>query len=209
MSDFWLKVIRAEGLVMYILLLVLVHQSCANWFYDGLARVGEAAVGLDTSDTCGFTRDDALQCIKTYVDENHDGKISCEEFERAKDLFMPPRMKAALWLAKKLGYDVHFEQVLYGCDANHDCIFTEEDWMESKKRCLPFKSDLCKLKTACDIAAQNTVVYTHDDWKRAELACAYFTIPKCHELEQKWMKEDALAEYKKKMLRRKAFKVIE
>ncbi len=103
---------------MLLSLIVIVAVSCAhvhaNWFYDRVASIGAAAAGFDSGDTCGFTRDDALECIKTHVDENHDGKISCEEFERAKDLFMPPRLKTAMWIAKKFGYDVHFDQVLYG-----------------------------------------------------------------------------------------------
>ncbi len=78
----------------------------------------------------------------------------------------------------------------------------------SEKRCLPFKADLCKLKTACDIAQQNTVVYTHDDWQRAEASCAYFTMAKCHALEKQWAHDDALAEYKKQMEKRSSFKVI-
>lgn len=102
------------SLLRLLVMIHLIHFTSANWFYDSIARVGAAAAGFDTTDTCGFTRADALQCIKQYVDENHDGKISCEEFERAKDLFMPPRLKAAMWVAKKFGYDVHFDQVLYG-----------------------------------------------------------------------------------------------
>jgi hypothetical protein len=142
-----------------------------NWFTDKIANAGLYAMGFDVGDTCGFTRKDALQCIKRYVDYDHNGKITCEEFERAKALYMPPRMKDALWLAKKFGFDVHFDQVLYGnvyslvitscggvltkrfagCDANKDCQFTEQDWIDSEKRCLPFPADLCKLKTACDV----------------------------------------------------------
>jgi hypothetical protein len=175
------------------LLILLSSLAQANWFTDKLASASLSALGFDVSDTCGVTRQDGLDCIKKYVDWDKNGKVSCEEFERAKDLFMPSRMKDALWLAQKVGFDVHFEQVLYGCDANHDCVFTEQDWIDSKKKCLPFKADLCKLKTACDLAATNTIVWTHHDWQAAKKKCAYFTLAKCKELEQQWMDDDKKA----------------
>ncbi len=100
-----------KGLILGVLFIALGE---GNWFFDKLAVVATEAAGFDISDTCGFTRDDALQCIKKFVDANHDGQISCEEFERAKLLYMPPRARAALWVAKKLGMDVHFDQLLYG-----------------------------------------------------------------------------------------------
>ncbi len=96
-------------------ILTIFHQGVnGNWFTDKLVYVGAEAMGFDPTDTCGFTRNDALKCIKTHVDYDHNGKITCEEFERAKALFMPPRMKTAMWLAKKAGYDVHYDQILYG-----------------------------------------------------------------------------------------------
>ncbi len=99
---------------MLLVWLALLSVCQASWLTDKLANAGLYAMGFDTSDTCGYTRDDALGCIKKHVDFDHNGVITCEEFERAKDLFMPPKMKDALWLAKKFGFDVHFEGVLYG-----------------------------------------------------------------------------------------------
>lgn len=182
---------KAEGLVLFLVLLI---SPTAGWSWGDLAA---RAAGFDVSDTCGFTRQDALTCIKKYVDENHDGKISCEEFQRAKLLYMPPRARAALWVAHKLGMDVQFDQVLYGCDANHDCIFTEVDWIKSEHRCLPGKADLCKLKTACDVAEQSTEEYTNEEREAGRQACAYFTPSYCHKMEAQWARDDALAAYLK------------
>ena len=132
-------------------LLVLVGCAWASWLTD----LGARALGFETSDTCGFTRADALVCIKTYVDVNHDGEIQYSEFERAKRLYMPYRARMLMKVAKRLNsdWDVTLPQVLAGCDVNHDGKFTEWDWIHGAKTCLPGKGDLCKLKTACDQAA--------------------------------------------------------
>ncbi len=59
--------------------------------------------------------------------------------------------------------------------------------------CLPGKADLCKLKTACDVAETNTEEWTHHDWYKAKRTCSYFTMAKCKALEQKWMDDDKKA----------------
>ncbi len=86
-----------------------------------------------------------------------------------------------------------------GCDANKDCIFTEDDWIKSSKMCLPFPGDLCKLKSACDVAEQSTEDFSEEQWAAARETCAPFTPEVCHKLEAKWAKDDALAAYKKHM----------
>lgn len=186
---------------VFILFLCIVK---GNWFTDKLTNLAVSAAGFDAGDTCGFTRDDALKCIKKYVDYNHDNKIDCSEFIRAKTLFMPTAMKLALRVAAKFGWDVKFEQVMYGCDTNHDCEFTEDDWIKGAKMCLPFRADLCKLKTACEIAATTTMEFGEEDWKSAKDECSYFTPQKCHSLENKWIADDALAAYHKELEKHKA-----
>jgi hypothetical protein len=136
----------------FVLCLLVFAPAEAGWFSDHLERAAVTAMGFDAGDSCGFTRDDALRCLTKHVDVNHDGVIDAAEFERAKQRYMPQRAKAVMWAARKLGYDVTLKQVLEGCDANKDGRFTREDWMASAKTCLPFPADLCKLKTACDIA---------------------------------------------------------
>lgn len=113
-------------------------------------------VGLDLSDTCGFTRADALVCFKQYVDINKDEIISAKEFERAKHLYLPWRVRKAMQLASKAGFDVSLKAVMAGCDVDKDGKFTVYDWMHSEKTCLPGKMDLCMIKSVCDIAAAST-----------------------------------------------------
>jgi hypothetical protein len=134
-----------------LLFLTFFAFAYASWLTD----LGARAMGFEVSDTCGFTRMDALNCIKQYVDVNHNGIIEYNEFERAKQTYMPMRARMALRVAKEFGYDVTLKQILRDCDANHDGIFTEQDWIDSAKTCLPGKGDLCKLKTACDMAKKN------------------------------------------------------
>lgn len=180
------------------ILLLLCWGAKASWFMDKLANVAARAAGFDGSDTCGFTREDALECIKQYVDANKDEEITCEEFERAKTLYMPPRMRAALWIAKKFGYNVHFDMLLYGCDRSpQDCVLTESDFKLSTKTCLPFPADLCKLKTACDVAKVSTEVYTEAEAEAARKTCAPFTKAVCHALEKQWDEDDKKAAVKK------------
>lgn len=180
---------------MYIFAALIVFCG-ANWFTDKIESAGISAMGFDMSDTCGFTRNDALECIKKHVDYNKDQEITCVEFERAKALFMPPRLKAAMWIAKKFGFDVTFDQLLYGCDANRDCTFTLIDWTLSNKTCLPYPADLCKMKTVCDIADKSTAVFSKNDWTVARATCSRFTRAECVKLEAQWDRDDAAAKKK-------------
>lgn len=140
--------------MLLLLLLLLIGANAHNWFMDRLEQAGVAAMGFDTGDTCGFTRVNALACLKRHVDANHDGIIDAAEFERAKRLYMPARARAAMWVARQFGYDVTLAQVMKDCDADKDGKFTQKDWLASAKTCLPTAADLCKLKTACDLAEQ-------------------------------------------------------
>lgn len=117
------------------------------------AHLAIEAMGFDDSGRCKWTRKDALHCIGTYVDANHDTEISEAEFERAKRLYLPKQAHMAMLFAKYIGYDIVFQNVLDGCDVNKDGKLTLWDWEHGAKSCLPGQSDLCKLKTVCDIAA--------------------------------------------------------
>ena len=197
---------------MFILLILLVLAR-GNWITSHLESLAAKAVGFDVSDTCGFTRADALECIKKHVDFDKNQRISCEEFVRAKALFLPPRLRILLSMTTEItGWDIKFESVLWGCDGNRDCVFDVRgknilllkslclsfflDWDESKKTCLPGKSDLCKLETACNIAKDSKEEFTPDDWKKAKATCAPFTMERCRQLENGWDK--AAAEDEKK-----------
>jgi len=132
---------------------VLVGTTDAlRWGWPGLEKLGISLMGFDSSDTCGYTRDDALHCIATYIDTNGDKEISEEEFDHAKDAYLPRQAKMAHWIAHKMGYDVTIKDVMWGCDVNKDGKLTLSDWEDGAKVCLPGRADLCKLKTVCDIA---------------------------------------------------------
>lgn len=144
---------------MTVLLLAVlglfVGPTEANWWSwtkQAMTHLAVEAAGFDASDTCGWTRDDALHCIASYVDTNHDTEISASEFENAKRRYLPTQARWAAALARKLGWDVTLKDVMWGCDVNKDGRLTLWDWEHGAKSCLPGKADLCKLKTVCDIA---------------------------------------------------------
>lgn len=147
-----------------VIVALLVGTTKGGWWSDLKTQFKEKAgalrdaiesdvVGLDLSETCGFTRADALVCFKQYVDVNKDEIISADEFERAKHLYLPWRVRKALKLASKAGFDISLHTVMEGCDVDKDGKFTVYDWMHSEKTCLPGKMDLCMIKSVCDIAA--------------------------------------------------------
>lgn len=142
---------------MRLLLSLFILCANASW-WDSLKtagiNAGVRALGFPTTDDCKFSRLDALQCIKDYVDRNHDGEITEDEFTYAKQHYLPNRALNAASLLEKVGFDYTLEKIKPACDANHDGHFTTVDWMASKDTCLPFQADLCKFKTVCDIAKE-------------------------------------------------------
>jgi hypothetical protein len=140
---------------MHLLLLLLFPLLGWGWRWPGLENIGISMMGFDSGDTCGYTRDDALRCIATYVDTNKDKEISAEEFEHAKASYLPRQARVATWIARRMGYDITIKDVMWGCDVNKDGHLTLSDWEQGAKVCLPGKADLCKLKTVCDIAAKS------------------------------------------------------
>jgi hypothetical protein len=147
--------------LLFLLILTLLQKTSGtttssswwSWSKNLVERLGVEAMGFDSGDTCGYTRDDALLCIATYVDANHDKEISADEFERARRLYLPTQARLASSIAKQLGYGVTISDVMWGCDvAPKDGHLTLSDWKGGGKTCLPGKADLCKLKTVCDNA---------------------------------------------------------
>lgn len=146
----------ASRLVALLLLLALLatrgRAGWLSWAEDAAYNRFVRMLGFPTNDDCGFTRLDALRCIKKHIDRNHDGEISAAEFDYAKEHFMPQRMRALMWVARKLHWDYTLDSIKHDCDANHDGRFTTRDWLESAKTCLPGKADLCKFQDVCKIA---------------------------------------------------------
>lgn len=96
--------------MVVLLFLVLVQ---ANWFTDMAINLA----GFNEGDSCGFTRLDALACLRTYVDFNKDGRITGDEFHRAKSLYLPPLAAKLSWAVDHLGYGIELQQVLRDCNA--------------------------------------------------------------------------------------------
>lgn len=116
------------------LLLFLVTFSQASWWpFD---------------ESCEFTRDDALKCMISKVDLNHDGKITIEEIDQAKKKMLSGKigtiLRGFLWT-----FRITNEKILHDCDYNGDGVFTPEDFRLSTRSCLPKKWHLCQLKKIC------------------------------------------------------------
>lgn len=145
-------------MLLLLLFVLCTHASWFSWPSWATKRALEHdaiyAMGFTLDDHCGYTRDDALVCIATYIDVNHDKEVSADEFERGKAKFLPPIARKVEWIAKKLGYTVTLADVMWGCDINGDGHLTLNDWKAGAKRCMPHESDLCKFKTVCDNAAR-------------------------------------------------------
>lgn len=141
--------------MLVAILFLFTTRSNANWLTDRMKNAAIAAMGFDVSDSCNFTREDALACFIKYVDTNKDGEISAEEFEHAKQTYMPWQMRKALGIAKKFNFDFTIKDVLAGCDANKDGRLTIKDFADSKDTCVPGKRDLCELSTVCLIAKEH------------------------------------------------------
>ena len=142
-----------------IFLPLLLVCTNGNWLTDRMKNAAIAAMGFDVSDSCGFTREDALACFIKYVDTNKDGEISAVEFELAKQKFMPWQMRKALNIAKRFNFDFTIKDVLAGCDANKDGHLTIKDFADSEDKCLPGKQDLCEVQTVCLIAKEQEDKY--------------------------------------------------
>ena len=148
---------------MFLLLLLLfcIQSTQAFWGLDWvkLKAYNEAVslLGFPTNDDCGYTRVDALGCIKKHFDRNGDGEITNNEFEYAKKHFMPQRIQTLSNIVKKIGWDYTLDNIKPSCDANKDGHFTVDDWLGSTKTCLPGKADLCKLQFICKLADERDV----------------------------------------------------
>ncbi len=122
-----------------MLLLVILVPLVSGW---GLWGYGN---------NCGVKRSDVIPCFATHIDSNRDGILSLEEIETAKDKYSTGIMSI---VERVLQYkvDASAKKLLEDCDANHDGVFTTEDWMASVKHCIPTQLGMCLLKKVCDNA---------------------------------------------------------
>lgn len=143
-------------LFFLIIITISIQSSQAFWGFDWVKQKayneGVRLLGFPTNDDCGYTRLDALACIKKHIDRNGDGEITNDEFEYAKAHFMPKQIQTLSKIVKKIGWDYTLDNIKPNCDANKDGRFTVDDWMGSAKTCLPGKADLCKFQFVCKLA---------------------------------------------------------
>lgn len=133
----------------FVLVFCFLYKAYAIW------GIGE------TFGYCTFTRQDAIECMRKYVDTNKDGAISIPELRVAKRKYTPYSMQAAGWLAKKFHIDTSIRKVVENCRVDpikkgtkaKDIMFTPKDFLETSKTCLPSQWALCQLKKVCDNAA--------------------------------------------------------
>jgi hypothetical protein len=128
-----------------------------------LAVTSNATLGIaETFGYCTFTRQDAIECFRKYVDTNHDEAISISELRVAKKKFTPYSLQAAGWIASKFHMDTSIRTTVKNCRAKpfpangvlaKEITFTPDDFMKTKKSCLPTQWAMCQLKKVCDNAA--------------------------------------------------------
>lgn len=128
-----------------------------DWAKQATYNRAISMLGFPTTSKCGFTRLNALECLKKHVDRNGDGEITEDEFNYAKKHFMPKRVETLQSIMKRIGWDYTLDNIKPNCDANKDGKFTVDDWMGSAKTCLPGKQDLCIFQFVCQLADKRDV----------------------------------------------------
>jgi Ca2+-binding EF-hand superfamily protein len=97
---------------------------------------------------CKFSREDAITCFSTYVDANHDGKITVEEIDEARTKYSG----WSIWAVEKVaGWWVNTSTavMIQDCDYDHDGVFTPEDFRRSYEHCVPNQYSLCLVEMVC------------------------------------------------------------
>lgn len=138
--------------VLLLIAAMFMHETLGFW---GIR---------ETFGVCTFTRKDAVDCMRKYVDTNHNNKISISELRVAKKKFLPYSLRAAGWLAKRFHIDTSIRKAVKHCRVkpypkggllSNDIEFTPHDFMATGKTCLPSQWALCQLKKVCDNAAKS------------------------------------------------------
>jgi hypothetical protein len=99
-------------------------------------------------ESCEFTRQDATQCLKRYMDRNQDGVITQEEMMKSLNENITPVLRPFLKL-------VNLDNILRDCDYNEDGVFTPQDFLMSNETCCKAKKNLCTIEWFCRRAEQN------------------------------------------------------
>lgn len=139
-----------------LLLFLILTTTSAIWVPQWVKNTAVRALGFPTTDKCNFTRLDALDCIKKYVDLNKNGEIENSEFEFAKHHYMPSRMEKLEWAVERLGWNYTLDNIRPACGEKPTGRFTVKAWMTRAKTCLPGQADLCKFQYVCQLAEKRT-----------------------------------------------------
>lgn len=102
-----------------------------------------------TDEKCLFSRNDAYNCIKQYVDEDRSNSITKEEINDALKKYT--NSKTLVWF---LGFGV--DKIFDACDYNQDGVLSPRDFKMSFKTCLVEKNHLCTIKWFCDRASKHS-----------------------------------------------------
>lgn len=118
------------------------------------ATTGWSFFGYGNS--CKFTREDAINCMRKYVDTNHDDIITVKELEAARAKYESFALKKAEAflnnpIVRYFVGDINTTtaKVIQDCDYNHDGIFTPDDFRQATKTCLPNRYGMCLLHKVC------------------------------------------------------------
>lgn len=113
-----------------------------------LAAHGWGFWGYDSA--CVWTRKDAVDCFKRHVDSNHDGVITVQEVDAAKERYTGRFMKALAWLVS-WSIDIRTEKIVADCGFNRKLNgFTAQSFIDSAKTCISSQAGLCLVKKVCD-----------------------------------------------------------
>lgn len=129
---------------MWIFLLSLVVVATDGWGLWGY------------NSNCVYTRADAVGCFARHIDTNHDGVISKEEVDAAREKYAGGFLFRTIQRLSSWVIDIRTEKILADCDYDHDGRFTPDDWMRSYKTCVASQWGLCVIKKFCDAADAET-----------------------------------------------------
>lgn len=114
-------------IITILLALSISHASALSFFPP-----------INTKD-CGFTREDAVKCLKLNVDINGDSVVESSELrQRIKENFS--------WPIRMLMYWINIDAALRDCDYDQDGKISIDDFRKSADTCIARPEDLCCLE---------------------------------------------------------------
>lgn len=136
--------------------LALIAFSAAAEVATNPAKPTDPTTIVAHCPTGDFSRADCIACMLDATDRNHDGRISADEMEQAKQDYLYWYER---WLVALSGGAAN---IMAQCDANGDGFITYDDMLRTEVTCLPLTDangnqldGLCKVKKyLCDRATE-------------------------------------------------------